>query len=107
MIVPSKITRRDFPQLADFLGGYLHEDYRAEYASAAAARDAFLEAADQEERDRFASDVERFLRVTESAPWDEVQRAWAALGAAWAPSDRRALEQLLLGTRRHSKGAAG
>jgi hypothetical protein len=100
------MTRHDFPQLADFVAGYLHEDFRAEHANPGAARDAFLEAADREERERFGNDVERFMRAAESAPWDEVRQAWAALGAAWTPSSRRALERFLLETRRRSKGVA-
>jgi len=89
------ITRDAFPQLADLAAGYLDQDYQSEHPTPAAARDAFLEVADQDERERFAHDIDRFLRATASAPWDEVRQAWAALGAEWIPPDRRALERLL------------
>jgi hypothetical protein len=106
MTDPRPFIRNDFPQLADFAAGYLHQDFRAEHQTPAAARDAFLNAVSQEERRRFDLDVQRFLRATASASWTEVQQAWAALGAAWMPRDRRALERLLIVTRM-PEGRAG
>jgi hypothetical protein len=96
---PVRIDRGDFPQLAEFAAGYLHQDYRAEHNTPAGARDAFLKVADHAERQRFARDVQRFLDATSAASWDDVREAWAALGAAWMPRDRRALERLLLAGR--------
>jgi hypothetical protein len=84
-----------FPRLADFASGYLHQDYALEHLTPERARDAFLDAADAVERDRFAAEAARFLDATANAPWEDVRRAWAALGSAWAPPDRRALEHLL------------
>src|SRR5579872_5023950 len=95
---PLRFSRDDFPQLADFAAGYLHQDFRSEHRTPAAAREAFLKAVNQDERRRFDRDVERFLRATGPASWEDVQQAWAALGAAWMPRDRRALERLLVVT---------
>jgi hypothetical protein len=100
------ISRDAYPQLADFAAGYLHQDYRSEHRTAAAARDAFLAAANAEERDRFAREIEQFLQAAAAVPWDEVRQAWAAFGAAWMPPDRRALVSLLAGASK-AGGAQG
>jgi hypothetical protein len=84
-----------FPRLADFASGYLHQDYALEHVTPERARDAFLDAADSVERDHFAAEAARFLDATADAPWEDVRHAWAALGSAWTPPDRGALERLL------------
>lgn len=84
-----------FPTLAQFAGGYLHQDFAAEHSTAKGAREAFLRDASARERAAFADEGQRFLDVTAALPWADTRAAFAALGAAWRPASRAALGALL------------
>lgn len=85
----------EFPMLAQFAAGYLHEDFALEHKTAAGARDAFWRDASAAERKAFIEELERFRARWEAQPWSEVRAAFAALGGAWAPASRAALLGLL------------
>lgn len=58
------ITRVSFPLLAAFVRGSLHEQWQAEYETAAEARDAFVRDLSAGERRAFAMECEAFLALT-------------------------------------------
>jgi hypothetical protein len=51
-----RLNPDDLPSLAGFLGGYLHEDWQQEFASAAAAVYAFIGEADLDDVEELAAD---------------------------------------------------
>jgi hypothetical protein len=84
-----------FPALRGVLSGYLHEDFAAEYGTPEAALAAFLEDANEAERDQFNAEARRFLRATASVNFVDVQRLIECLGSRWVPSSRETLERWL------------
>ena len=83
----ARVTAKEFPALAEFFAGYLHEDYREEYASVKAAAAGFLAEADAEERESIYEEWQRLQRQLEGTPFEERKTAARALGAAWEPRD--------------------
>lgn len=81
----------EYPALAAFLRGYLHEDFDAggnavgDAASDALAR--FLEDASPEERSALAAEARRLLAAVSSVPAQQLPRLLSALGGAWEPVD--------------------
>lgn len=88
-----------YPQLEQFAGGYLHEDYVPEHGTPERARDAFLRDASREEREAFAREAAAFLAHASTRPWAEVRQAFARLGSAWSPRSRAALAAILSAAR--------
>jgi hypothetical protein len=84
-----------FPQLRRVFEGYLHEDSLVEYGTAAEAIQAFLDDASESERRLFRDEARRFLAVTSSFEFAQVQRLVARLGSRWIPDSRAELETLL------------
>ncbi|WP_185994646.1 contact-dependent growth inhibition system immunity protein [Nocardioides campestrisoli] len=70
----------DFPQLWDFLGSYLHEDWRLDY-------DSWVEAFDDFRHDldplQFVTEIDRLLNTCESDA--ELRALLLSLGAAFVP----------------------
>ncbi len=91
----ARIAPEDFPALAQFLAGYLHQDFPAIHGTPQAALIAFRAEATIKERRAFAVDAQRFLAATATLSWPAMKRALAALGGAWAPPSRLAVERLL------------
>lgn len=84
-----------FPMLAQFAGGYLHEDFVQEHRTVWAARDAFLSDASPEERAQFQREAEQFLAQAARVRWADVSAAFLRLGGAWRPRCRADLVALL------------
>ena len=84
-----------FPELRQVFTGYLHEDYIAEYGSAANALAAFHDDASDAERRRFRKEARRLLTATESLEFWTVVRLLESLGSRWVPPSRDALVRLL------------
>jgi len=84
-----------FPELRRVFEGYLHEDFVAEYGSAAAAVDAFRADAGAAEARAFRDEARRFLAATSALDFAEVQRLVTRVGSSWIPGSRGELERVL------------
>lgn len=84
-----------FPELRRVFEGYLHEDFVAEYGSAAAAIAAFRADADPAEARAFRDEARRFLALTSALDFAEVQRLVTRVGSRWIPASREELESVL------------
>lgn len=92
------MTRLDpsrFPELRRVFEGYLHEDFVAEYGSAAAAIDAFRADANAAEAQAFRDEARRFLVLTSTLDFAQVQRFVTRAGSRWIPGSRDELETVL------------
>ena len=78
--------------LSSFLAGYLHEDFLLDYDTPASALAGFLADCSVAERRGLAKDWRTFVTATEGRPWPAVRAAFAALGGAWLPPSRAALD---------------
>lgn len=82
----------DFPQLQEFLRGYLHEDFKEEHGSALGALDEFCYSATKRERQALKRDLDAFVTLIAGKPFDKVRDWWTRdLGSAWLPPDKKAL----------------
>lgn len=90
---PLKVN--EFPVLARFAAGYLHEDFVLEHKTPAGAREAFLRDANAAERAKFEEEAARYSAEADGAAWADVRAAFALLGGAWRPGSRAALLGLL------------
>ena len=84
-------TADAFPALAQFLSGYLHEDFMLDHKTPEGARDAFLKDANARERAAVQKDLDRFLATSETLAWTNVRADFGALGGAWTPKSKAAL----------------
>ena len=84
-----------FPDLRRVFEGYLHEDFVAEYGSAAAAIDAFRNDATAAEARAFGKEARRFLNVTRALDFAQVQHLLTRVGSRWVPGSREELETVL------------
>lgn len=84
-----------FPVLQRVFGGYLHEDFVAEYGSATAALDAFRADASAAEARAFHDEARRFLAITRAVDFADVQRLVTRIGSRWTPRSRTELEAVL------------
>jgi hypothetical protein len=85
----------DFPELRRVFAGYLHEDFAEEYGTPESALHAFVEDADEAERERFRAEVRRFLARTARLDLDELRTLLARMGCRWTPRSREVLAALL------------
>lgn len=79
-------TAKQYPALARFLDGYLHQDFRAEHRTARAAATAFVRDATDAEVRRVAFELDRFMAAIAERPWDERRDALSRVGGAWRPA---------------------
>ena len=86
-----------FPALTEFLSGYLHEDFVLDHKTPEGARDAFLKDANARERAAVAHEFEQFLAATRAQSWTDVRTSFSALGGAWTPKSRAALNDFARG----------
>ena len=86
-----RVKASDFPELQRVFSGYLHEDFIAEYGSAAGALRAFAEDASAAERQRFRKEVQRFLDVTAPLDFAKLRVLLERLGSRWTPPSREAV----------------
>jgi len=84
-----------FPAFAQFLAGYLHEDFVVEHKTPAGALRAFVADASPDERERVRGEAQHFLIGAASIPWPDVQAAFTRLGGAWRPHTRAELAALV------------
>ena len=98
------MSANEFPVLAQFAAGYLHEDFVLEHKTPAGAREAFLRDANATERAAFAKEAARYCADADDVPWADVRASFESLGGAWRPASRAALLGLL--TPRGPAGAA-
>jgi hypothetical protein len=84
-----------FPELQRVFEGYLHEDFVAEYGSAAAAIDAFRNDASAAEARVFTDEARRFLIATRGLDFAKVQHLLTRVGSRWIPGSREELETVL------------
>ena len=85
----------EFPELQKAFSGYLHEDFREEYASPAAAMRGYLDDADATERRRLREDARRLLERIDGISMSELRMLMSMLGCRWTPPTRRSLVALL------------
>jgi hypothetical protein len=90
-----RVKASDFPELQQVFSGYLHEDFIAEYGSAAGALRAFAEDASAAERQRFRKEVQRFLDVTAPLDFAKLRALLERLGSRWMPPSRDAVVTVL------------
>ena len=91
-----EVTRVAFPLITALMRGYLHEDWDADYESAAEAREAFLQDVSTGERRAFAVECDAFHTLTAGLPLRDVVRVLQeALGGAWAPADLSEVRSVL------------
>ena len=88
-----------FPALTQFLSGYLHEDFVLDHKTPEGARDAFLKDANARERAAVADEFDRFLATAQTLSWTDVRTGFSALGGAWTPKSRAALNDFAGGFR--------
>ena len=89
-----KVRPEDFPALAQFFGGYLHQDFLLEHGSAPAAARSFRADASPDEARAVDDELDRLLAMTERWTVTQIRRFLKSLGAAWLPSTRADLETL-------------
>ena len=89
-----KVRPEDFPALAQFFGGYLHQDFLLDHGSAPAAARSFRADASPDEARAVDDELERLLTLTERWTVTQIRRFLKSLGAAWLPSTRADLEAL-------------
>ena len=86
----------DLPALRAFVGGYLHEDFREEYESPAAALDAYFREASHHEIVELESDLDSFLEKMRKMPFADAKALFVReLRSGWSPPNRAALARLL------------
>lgn len=89
---PAAFSAADFPQLQEFLRGYLHEDFKEEHGSALGALDEFCYSASKREREALKRDLDAFMALIVGKPFERVRDWWTReLGSAWLPPDKKAL----------------
>jgi hypothetical protein len=75
----------DFPALRGFFEGYLHQDFRDEYGSAAGAVQAFREDASDAELAAMRKEWKAWRTRLGKATAEEIAQSARKLGAAWQP----------------------
>jgi hypothetical protein len=83
------MTRRldaaQWPRIAAFFRGYLHQDAGDVHRSLESAFEQFWDDASHDERTAFAAEWRALLARTQGRPWRKVEPLVASLGAAWLP----------------------
>jgi hypothetical protein len=84
----------EFPALREFFAGYLHQDFRDEYGSAAGAVKSFRKDASAAEMRALQREWKRWSSALKKSSPDELAKAARRLGAAWYPRDQAELDEL-------------
>jgi hypothetical protein len=89
---PNHFDAESYPALMEFLPAYLHEDFGAEYGSAARAFAALVSDANGDQirnvKEEWAALRQAFL----GKPLPDLQSGLAQLGAAWQPQSEQELQ---------------
>ncbi|AMY12403.1 hypothetical protein LuPra_05676 [Luteitalea pratensis] len=89
----SPMSSRRWPHLASLFGGYLHQDFTAEYGSAPRAVQAALTAVEADKGREVSAEWRRFLNLTQGMDLQARARLLRELaGGSWAPGDEREFE---------------
>jgi hypothetical protein len=75
----------EFPALREFFSGYLHQDFRDEYGSAAAAVEAFRRDASGTEIEAVRHEWKAWREKLGKTPVSEIAQAARKFGASWQP----------------------
>jgi hypothetical protein len=81
-----------YPALMEFLPAYLHEDFGAEYGSAARAFAAIISDANGEQVRSVKEEWTALRQVFSGRPLPDMQSGLAQLGAAWQPQSEQELQ---------------
>ena len=82
--------------LRTFIGGYLHQDFVAEYKTPFAALDGFCRDAGRREILELESDLDRFMSKTNTVDFEDAKKIFVdEFHSGWAPPNRAALARLL------------
>jgi hypothetical protein len=84
--------KTDYPALLEMLPAYLHQDFGAEYGSAANAVKAFLSDASGDEILEVREDWKKLQKALAGRALGEWQAALRQLGSAWQPETEQELE---------------
>jgi hypothetical protein len=84
----------DYPTLRDYLPGYLHQDFGAEYGTPEAAIKAFVEDASGDEIVQVREEWKALRADFAGRPIEEMQAALVALGCAWRPASEEELKNI-------------
>jgi len=96
MTRPADLRREAFPALANFLTGYLHEDYPVTHGSLANAVRAFIADAAPAQRRQLVEELETLTRRLSGRQLRVVRRFITAdLRSRWEPRSHDDLRQLL------------
>ncbi|PYX03297.1 MAG: hypothetical protein DMG86_04045 [Acidobacteria bacterium] len=82
---------QQFPRLAEFCQGYLHQDFLDEYGSVESAASTYLSDANPNQVRQLRSEWEKFLEVvrehasTPSSQLSSFRKALVELGSSWRP----------------------
>ena len=88
------LTAAALPHLSAFLSGYMHQDFLHDYDSPADALAGFLAECSPAERQALTTNWRTFRAATKEHPWRDARNAFSALGGAWLPPSRAALDAL-------------
>ncbi|OAI38547.1 hypothetical protein AYO38_09570 [bacterium SCGC AG-212-C10] len=81
--------------LADFLDGYLNEDFVAVYGTAEGAAAAFTQDASEDEREAVAKALASLFEGGPRRSIEQLRAELQAIGGAWNPRTREDVRQVL------------
>ena len=84
----------DFPALRQFFSGYLHQDFADEYGSALDAAKTFRREAGKSELAAIKKEWKSWRAELKNLSADSLASELRKLGAAWAPSNSQALDEV-------------
>ena len=85
----------DYPALAAFLDGYLHQDFRQAHGGALSAAAAFARDAGPDELATVCGELAALQRTLVGQPLAVWRGAIAAIGGSWRPSSSGEVERVL------------
>jgi hypothetical protein len=89
---PSHFDPENYPTLMEYLPAYLHEDFGAEYGSAARAFAALVSDANGDQVRNVKEEWTALRHAFSRRTLPEVQSGLAQLGAAWQPQSEQELQ---------------
>ena len=89
---PSHFDPDTYPALMEFLPAYLHEDFGAEYGSAARAFAAIISDASGDQIRNVKEEWAALRQAFSGRPLPDMQSGLAQLGAAWQPQSEQELQ---------------
>src|SRR5882672_3895686 len=94
----NRFEPESYPALMEFLPAYLHEDFLAEYGSAARAFAAMVSDANGDQIRNIMEEWQALRQAFSGRTLSQVQSGLARLGAAWQPQSEeelRAVDEIL------------